>query len=137
MFSLLKGSHTSVYKWQSYFCRIEIMHKMNDIPVYWIVSNMIYKHKNIMLFACIYRVSHHFLHNSEMITFKNVLKFRVEHFLPASPKAKAGLGVQSLRTSVRPSVRLSVRPSVRPSRNLVIATPLKLLIQLSWNLVCR
>ena len=32
-------------------------------------------------------------------------------FLPASPKAKAGLGVQSLR----PSVRLSVRPSVRPS----------------------
>ena len=36
-------------------------------------------------------------------------------FLPASPQAKAGLGVQSLRPSVRPSVRLSVRPSVRPS----------------------
>ena len=32
-------------------------------------------------------------------------------FLPASPKAKAGLGVQSLR----PSVRLSVRPSVPKS----------------------
>ena len=32
---------------------------------------------------------------------------------------EAGLGVQSLR------------PSVRPSQNLVIATPLKLLIQLS------
>ena len=46
-------------------------------------------------------------------------------FLRASPKAKAGLGVQSLR------------PSVRPSQNLVIATPLKLLFQLSWNLVCR
>ena len=47
--------------------------------------------------------------------------------LPASPKAKAGLGVQSLRPSVRPSVRLSVRPS----QYLVIATPLKLLIHLS------
>ena len=31
----------------------------------------------------------------------------------------------------------SLRPSVRPSQNLVIATPLKLLIQLSRNLVCR
>ena len=31
----------------------------------------------------------------------------------------------------------SLRLSVRPSQNLVIATPLKLLIQLSWNLVCR
>ena len=51
------------------------------------------------------------------------------HLLPASPKAKAGLGVQSLRPSVR--------PSVCPSQNLVIATPLKLLIQLSCNLVCR
>ena len=40
-------------------------------------------------------------------------------FLPASPKAKAGLGVQSLR------------PSVCPSQNLVITTPLKLLIQFS------
>ena len=39
--------------------------------------------------------------------------------IPASPKAKAGLGAQSHR------------PSVRPSQNLVIATPLKLLIQLS------
>ena len=36
-------------------------------------------------------------------------------FLPASPKAKAGLGVQSLRPSVRPSVRLSVCPSVPKS----------------------
>ena len=36
-------------------------------------------------------------------------------FLPASPKAKAGLGVQSLRPSVRSSVRPSVRPSVCPS----------------------
>ena len=36
-------------------------------------------------------------------------------FLPASPKAKAGLGVQSLRPSVCPSVRPSVRPSVCPS----------------------
>ena len=35
-------------------------------------------------------------------------------FLPASPKAKAGLGVQSLRPSVRPSVCPSVCPSVRP-----------------------
>ena len=52
---------------------------------------------------------------------------RENAFLPASPKAKAGLEVQSLR----PSVRLSVRLSVRPSQNLVIATPLKLLIQLS------
>ena len=51
------------------------------------------------------------------------------YFLPALPKAKAGLGVQSLRPSVR--------PSVRPSQNLVITTPLKLLIQLSCNLVCR
>ena len=40
-------------------------------------------------------------------------------------EGKAGLGVQSLLQSVR------------PSQNLVIATPLKLLIQLSWNLVCR
>ena len=40
---------------------------------------------------------------------------KMRRFLPASPKAKAGLGVQSLRPSVRPSVRLSVRPSVRPS----------------------
>ena len=32
-------------------------------------------------------------------------------FLPASPKAKAGLGVQSLRPSVRLSVRLSVPKS--------------------------
>ena len=54
-------------------------------------------------------------------------RVRLYFFLPASPKAKAGLGVQSLRPSVRPSVRLSVRPS----QNLVIATPLKLLIQLS------
>ena len=54
------------------------------------------------------------------IAFKFI--FRLP-FLPASPKAKAGLGVQSLR----PSVCLSVRPS----QNLVIATPLKLLIQLS------
>ena len=44
-------------------------------------------------------------------------------FLPASPKVKAGVGVGSLRPSVC--------PSVRPSQNLVIATPLKLLIQLS------
>ena len=35
----------------------------------------------------------------------------MSEFLPGSPKAKAGLGVWSLR----PSVRLSVRPSVRPS----------------------
>ena len=35
--------------------------------------------------------------------------------LPASPKAKTGLGVQSLRPSVRPSVRLSVRPYVPKS----------------------
>ena len=28
----------------------------------------------------------------------------MQYFLPASPKAKAGLGVQSLRPSVRPSV---------------------------------
>ena len=40
---------------------------------------------------------------------------KVSIFLPASPKAKAGLGVQSLRPSVRPSVRLSVRPSVPKS----------------------
>ena len=40
-------------------------------------------------------------------------------YLPALPKAKAGLGVQSLR------------PPVRPSQNLVIETPLKLLVQLS------
>ena len=32
-------------------------------------------------------------------------------FLPASPKAKAGLGVQSLRPSVRPSVRPSIPKS--------------------------
>ena len=40
---------------------------------------------------------------------------KLTSFLPASPKAKAGLGVQSLRPSVRPSVRLSVRPSVPKS----------------------
>ena len=40
--------------------------------------------------------------------------------LPASPKAKAGLGVQSLR----PSVRLSVCPSVRPK---ILSS------QLLWN----
>ena len=51
---------------------------------------------------------------------------REEDFYLRRQKAKAGLGVQSLR----PSVRLSVRPSVRPSQNLVIASPLKLLIQL-------
>ena len=33
-------------------------------------------------------------------------------FLPVSPKAKAGLGVQSLRPSVRPSVHLTVSPSI-------------------------
>ena len=43
-------------------------------------------------------------------------------FLSASPKAKAGLGVQSLRPSVCPSVPKSC-----------YRTP----IQLSWNLVCR
>ena len=32
-------------------------------------------------------------------------------FLPASPKAKAGLGVQSLRLSVRPSVRPKIMSS--------------------------
>ena len=32
-------------------------------------------------------------------------------FLPASPKAKAGLGVQSLRPSVRPSVRPKILSS--------------------------
>ena len=32
-------------------------------------------------------------------------------FLPASPKAKAGLGMQSLRPSVRPSVSPSVPKS--------------------------
>ena len=37
-----------------------------------------------------------------------ILMLRI--FLPASPKAKAGVGVQTLR------------PSVRPSQNLVIAT---------------
>ena len=47
------------------------------------------------------------------------VKFKLSIFLPASPKAKAGLEVQSLRSAVR------------PSQNLVIATPLKLLIQLS------
>ena len=36
-------------------------------------------------------------------------------FLPASPKAKAGLGVQPLRPSVRPSVSPSVCLVVRPS----------------------
>ena len=53
--------------------------------------------------------------------------FSLQSFLPASPTAKAGLGVQGLRPSVRPSVS----PSVRPSQNLVIAIPLKLLIQFS------
>ena len=42
-----------------------------------------------------------------------VLLVKLYFFLPASPKAKAGLGVQSLRPSVRPSVCPSVRPSVR------------------------
>ena len=37
----------------------------------------------------------------------------------------------------RSAVTPSVCPSVRPSQNLVIAAPLKLLIKLSWNLVCR
>ena len=48
-----------------------------------------------------------------LVDFHNLLSARNKNnkFLPASPKAKAGLGVQSLR----PSVRLSVRPSVRPS----------------------
>ena len=45
-------------------------------------------------------------------------------FLPASPKAKAGLGVQSLRPSVRPSVCPSVCPSVRPK---ILSS------QLLWN----
>ena len=39
-------------------------------------------------------------------------------FLPASPKAKAGLGVQSLRPSVRPSVCPSVRPKILSSQLL-------------------
>ena len=40
---------------------------------------------------------------------QNVLQLHIHvlYFLPASPKAKAGLGVQSLRLSVRPSVRPS------------------------------
>ena len=46
-------------------------------------------------------------------------------------------GESRSRSAVTPSVCLSVRLSVRPSQNLVIATPLKLLIQLSCNLVCR
>ncbi len=49
-------------------------------------------------------------------------------FLPASPKAEAGLGVGSLRPSVRPSVR---------HKKLVIATPLKPLNLWSRNLVWR
>ena len=65
-----------------------------------------------------------------MFTDKNML-ILIPVFSPASPKAKTGLGAQSLRPSVRPSVCPSVRPSVRPSQNIVIATPLKLLIQLS------
>ena len=98
-------------------------------------------------------------------------------FLPASPKAKADLGVQSLRPSVRPIILSSQllwhywsnyhetwyvdrtsyvvmhigRKFWSPHfcgsyvpwnlentiNDLVIATPLKLLIHLSWNLVCR
>ena len=45
----------------------------------------------------------------------NLFPCVILHFLPASPKAKAGLGVQSLRPSVRPSVCPSVRPSVPKS----------------------
>ena len=40
-------------------------------------------------------------------------------------------GESRSRSAVTPSVCLFVRLSVRPSQNLVIATPLKLLIQLS------
>ena len=46
-------------------------------------------------------------------------------------------GESRSRSAVTPSVCPSVGLSVRPSQNLVIATPLKLLIQLSCNLVCR
>ena len=49
-------------------------------------------------------------------------------FLPASPKAKAGLGVQSLRPSVRPSICPSICPSVCPS-----IRPKILSSQLLWN----
>ena len=44
--------------------------------------------------------------------FDSIFFLGVTPFLHASPKAKVGLGVQSLRPSVRPCVRLSVRPSV-------------------------
>ena len=41
-------------------------------------------------------------------------------FLPASPKAKAGLGVQSLRPSVRPSVPKSCHRNSSESTDPII-----------------
>ena len=40
-------------------------------------------------------------------TMIKISRLSLALFLPASPKAKAGLGVQSLRPSVRPSVPIS------------------------------
>ena len=62
------------------------------------------------------------------------------------PKQRVAEGIMFFHPSVSPVFtyidegesrsRSAVSLSVRPSQNLVIATPLKLLIQLSWNLVC-
>ena len=49
---------------------------------------------------------------------KKMKAVSISVFLPASPKAKAGLGVQSLRPSVRPSVCPSVRPKILSSQLL-------------------
>ena len=56
-----------------------------------------------------------FFYGPEISYPSEIATLFLDRFLPASPKAKAGLGVQSLRSSVRPSVCPSVRPSVRPS----------------------
>ena len=51
-----------------------------------------------------YGIAFFILHVEPSVESKFIFIFHKGSVLPASPKAKAGLGVQSLRPSVRPSV---------------------------------
>ena len=86
------------------------MYKVFDINV----STSAYKCQNIYNFAdnkdfkafCEFVISVY----SDSVMISEFI-FLSLWFLPASPKAKAGLGVQSLRPSVRPSVRPKILSS--------------------------
>ena len=82
--------------------------------------NGIYVCRNEGSSQCPRRDNNEMAKNTSTKFLKNLLlKNYKTNFNQTWPKAKAGLGVESLR------------PSVRPSQNLVIATPLKLLNKLS------